>query len=68
MKVEVAAREIGVRGYSNLVEGMTPAGRWLKRDMIFTTSFRPALQELFSIIFDPKNDRRSGCARRRLFA
>jgi hypothetical protein len=35
MKVEVAAREIGVRGYSNLVEGMTPAGRWLKRDMIF---------------------------------
>jgi hypothetical protein len=34
LKVEVAAQEIRVPRHGNLLEGMTPAGKWLEKDML----------------------------------
>ena len=46
MKVEVAAQEICVRGDGNLLEGLTPAGRWLNRDMLGVKPARGSWQAI----------------------
>ena len=60
MKVEVAAQEICVRGDGNLWEGLTPAGRWLNRDMLGVKPARGSWQELSAFIYSAKSGGRDG--------
>jgi hypothetical protein len=52
--MEDAAPKKLVRGYGNLLKGMTPAGRWLERDMPYVKPAQAAWRDKSAFIFCPE--------------
>jgi hypothetical protein len=50
--MEDAAPKKLVRGYGNLLKGMTPAGRWLERDMPYVKPAQAAWRDKSAFIWD----------------